>query len=371
MKISIITLQNIRNYGSVLQALATQKVFEDLGCEVEFFNYFKPSTSTISKRLRRWTKGFSLIKKIIYSAILIPSFVKEERIFKSFIAKYLKVQKQRVSVLDDFKKLPMTSDVYCTGSDQTWNSSWNDGVLPELFLSFVPQGKRKIAYAASFGKTHLDEAEIIKTKELISSYFAVSVRESSAVNIVKKLGKEATLVLDPTLQVSPDFWLEIFNIKICKKKEPYVLIYQLNSNKDFDKYAKIFAKKKGLKLVRFCIRHYQAIRCGKPMIMPNVEDFVRLIANASYVITDSFHATAFSINLNTDMICIYPHEFGGRIQNILQLTGLQNRHLTNFDDFNIADQPVDFARTNKILEHERVKGWSFLRKALANGIYNG
>jgi hypothetical protein len=369
-KISIITLQNVRNYGSVLQALATQKVFEDLGWEVDFFNYYKPSTATVSLRLKRWTKGFNPIKKAIYYAILLPSFMVEERVFPRFLKKYLHVQKQRVSSHGDFAKLPLDSDVYCTGSDQTWNSTWNDGVLPELFLDFVPTGKKKIAYAASFGKKQLDGKEIAVTRRLIAPYAAISVRESSAVDIVKGLGKEATLVLDPTLQVSRDFWLEKFNIEVDKEKSPYVLIYQLNSNQQFDDFAQAFAKRRGLRLVRFCIRHYQALRPGKAAIIPEVEDFVRLIANASYVITDSFHATAFSINLNTEMICIYPHEFGGRIESILNLMGLQDRHLSSYDDFAIGDRHVDFTHSNEVLEEERAKGREFLIKALSDGNNN-
>lgn len=364
-KITIITLQNIRNYGSALQALATQEVFHSVGCDVEFFNYFRTDIISVLNRIRKRVSGFSLLKKTIYLMILWLSMIREEKIFKRFLRKYVNTQKEVVSTLEDFQNLKLDSDIYCTGSDQTWNSTWNDGVLPELFLSFVPNTIRKIAYAASFGKSKLDESEIEETRKLISRYDAISVRESSAVDIVEKLGKSATLVLDPTLQVSKDYWLDKFHIQVDKDCNPYVLVYQLNSNKLFDKYAKNFAKKKGLRLVRFCIRHYQMIRGGHPVILPPVEDFVRLIANAKYVITDSFHATAFSINLNTDMICVYPYEFAGRIASILNLTGLTDRHLKDYKDFSFVDtKPIDFAPVNEILGRERIKGEHFLKDAI-------
>lgn len=367
-KISVITLQNVRNYGSVLQALATQDVLEKVGrgqWKVDFLNYYKPGTTTIKERIDRWTRGFNSIKKLIYALILRPSMQREEKVFTSFLKKYVNAQDTEVTTSDDFKKLTLDSDIYCSGSDQTWNSNWNDGVVPELFLSFVPDNIKKIAYAGSFGKSKLDDDEVEKTKELISRYDAISVRESSAVNIVRGLGKEATLVLDPTLQVTKDYWLNKFNISIDKDKNPYVLVYQLNTNKNFDKYAKEFAKHKGLKLVRFCIRHYQMFRGGHPVIIPPVEEFVRLIANAKFVITDSFHATAFSINLNTDMICIYPHEFSGRIASILNLTGLMDRHLKDYNDFSfVSAKPIDFEPINRILENVRKIGEDFLSKAL-------
>lgn len=367
-KISVITLQNVRNYGSVLQALATQAVLEKVGngqWKVDFFNYYKPGTATIKERIDRWTRGFNPVKKLIYTFILRPSMQREEKVFGAFLKKYVNVQETQVTTSEDFKKLKLDSDIYCSGSDQTWNSKWNDGVVPELFLSFVPDNIKKIAYAGSFGKSKLDEDEVEQTKLLISRYDAISVRESSAVDIVKGLGKDATLVLDPTLQVTRDYWLNKFNITVDKEMSPYVLVYQLNTNKEFDKYAKEFAKRKGLRLVRFCIRHYQMIRGGYPVVIPPVEDFVRLIANAQYVITDSFHATAFSINLHTDMICIYPHEFGGRLSSILKLVSLSERHLKDYNDFSLADAaPIDFEAVDNVLNKQRKIGNDFLSKAI-------
>ena len=140
----------------------------------------------------------------------------------------------------------------------------------------------------------------------------------------------------------------------------------MNTNPNFDRYAKEFAKRKGWKLVRFCIRHYQGLRCGKAELIPNVEDFIGLIANAGCVITDSFHATAFSCNLNTPMICIYPNSYSSRLASLLKLVGLEDRHLKNFDDFSYVDNTgVDFTDVNKILEEQRKIGWEFLKTAIS------
>ena len=117
--------------------------------------------------------------------------------------------------------------------------------------------------------------------------------------------------------------------------------------------------------MRFCTRYDQAIKCGIPALVPVVEEFVSLIANAGCVITDSFHATAFSCNLNTPMICIYPNEFSSRLASILKLVGLEDRHLTDYNDFSFVDNTsVDFAHVNDVLERERQVGWDFLKKAI-------
>ena len=363
-KLTVITLQNVRNYGSALQALATQEVFKSLGCQVDFINYARENIVSPAARIQRWCMGTNTVKRLVYGCILYPTFVMQNRVFTKFLKKHLNVIPQRYTSDEDFSRFPITSDIYCTGSDQTWNSAWNDGILPPLFLSFVPDNVRKIAYAASFGKAKLDEWEVEETRRLLSRYHAISVRESSGVEIVKRLGlPEAVQVLDPTLQMDSNFWKQYVGKR--KIKQPYVLVYQLNTNKEFDRYAQEFARRKGMKLVRFCTRMDQVVKCGKALVVPEVLDFVSAIYYADTVITDSFHATAFSINMNTPMICIYPNEFGGRIASILKLTGLENRHLTSYSDFSYVDAPkMDFTAVNAILNKEREKGWDFLKQAI-------
>lgn len=370
VRITIITLQNVRNYGSVLQALATQEVFRELGCIVDFVNYNKNGKLSYLDRVHSFTHGKGFLSKLIYPFILIPSFIKEDKVFKAFLKKNINQQEKEYSCMDDFKDFPITSDIYCTGSDQTWNSGWNNGILPELFLKFVPDNVKKISYAASIGKNKLDDWEVVETKALLSRYQYISVREASAKDIVEKqLGlPSATHVLDPTLQVNKEFWMSVLGdeYKAKYEKGKYVLIYQLNTNPNFDRYAKEFAKRKDWKLVRFCIRHYQGLRCGKAELIPNVEDFIGFIANAGCVITDSFHATAFACNLNTPMICIYPNSYSSRLASLLKLVGLEDRHLKKFDDFSFVDNTgVDFSLVNRILEEQRKIGWEFLKKAIS------
>lgn len=371
MKVTIITLQNVRNYGSVLQALATQHVFEGMGLEVDFINYYKNGKQPLMQRVKAYTKGKGAIAKLLYPFILIPSFLREDKVFMKFLKKHLNQQETVYTCMEDFKDYPITSDIYCTGSDQTWNSGWNNGILPELFLKFVPDNVKKISYAASIGKNRLDDWEIEKTKRLLSRYQYISVREASAKDIVEKqLGlPSATHVLDPTLQVSKEFWMSLLdsNHKPKYEKGRYVLIYQLNTNPKFDRYAKEFARRKGWKLVRFCIRHYQGLRCGKAELMPEVEDFIGLIANAGCVITDSFHATAFSCNMNIPMICVYPDEYNSRLESLLRLVGLENRHLTDYEDFSFVEHTdVDFARANQVIERERRVGREYLKYAIGH-----
>lgn len=362
--ISVITLIDVRNYGSVLQALATQEVFKRLGCKVDFINFVREDHVSFKRVIDRWCKRFNPLKKMAYAIALAPSLLRQGQVFKKFLRSRIHLQKRPYTTPEDFKHFPIDADIYCTGSDQTWNSGWNKGIIGALFLDFVPDSVKKISYSASFGKEKLDDWEKEETMRLLGRYAAISVREASGVHICNDLGIHGAIqVLDPTLQVDRDFWLRHMGKRIIK--EPYVLIYQLNSNPDFDRYAKEFARQKGLKLVRFCWRYDQIAKAGIPIVIPPVEDFVSAIYYADYVITDSFHATAFSINMNTDFISIYPHEYGGRIDSILRLTHLERRHLKSYDDFSLVNEkPIDFCEARKILEKEREKGWVFLRNAI-------
>lgn len=196
------------------------------------------------------------------------------------------------------KNIEISGWVDCTGSDQVWNSKWNNGILPCLYLSFVPNDKYKFAFSASFGQSKLSTEEINKTKPYLEQYNRISVREKEGEAIVKEQYhiENCVHLVDPTLCVSGDFWRKYESKR--KIKSEYILVYNLNRSKEFDRYAVELSRRTGLKLVRFCTRYDQFYRPGKSMLVPEVFDFISLIDNAKYVLTDSFHATAFSLNLH-------------------------------------------------------------------------
>ncbi len=352
---------DVCNYGSVLQAYATQEIFKSMGCDVDFLNFYREENSSFYRKLIYWLKGKTVLKKFICLFIYVPTFVIQNYVYGAFVKKQINKQKEKIVKHSDFANLKLDSDIYCTGSDQTWNSGWNRGFIPPLFLSFVPNNIRKISYSSSFGKKKLDEYEKPETLSLLKRYSSVSVREQSGVDILENLGIRSVCVLDPTLQVNRDFWQNHTRNII---KVQYALIYQLNTNSEFDTFAKKCAQKTGLKLVRICNRIDEIAKCGKSVLIPEVFDFISLISNASLVITDSFHATAFSINMQVNFISIYPDNYSDRIENILNITGLKLRKLSSYSDFSLLNQSIDYQRVNAILDRERQKGFDYLKSAI-------
>jgi len=349
MRTAVITLHSVCNYGTQLQAFATQKKLEQYFDEVNFIDYRREDTYGIGL-LKTFTKG-----NILKVPIIIPTLIYWKYVFGRFQKRNLSFTKQKYLNDDDLKKFIDEYDVYFTGSDQVWNTGWNNGIIPAMYLNFIPNNKPKYAYASSFGKTSLNKNEILESKKYITHFSKITVRENSGVDILKKqYGYDnCERIIDPTLAFDGDFWRKYApNSKI---KEPYILIYNLNRSKEFDLYAEQLSKKTGYKLYRFCTRFDQIFRNGKSLVIPHIFEFISLIDNAKIVLTDSFHATAFSMNLNTEPICIYPESYSSRLSEFLKLVGAEHRHAINYDDFDVLNRQTDFKKVNKILSNERKK----------------
>ena len=348
MKIDIITLHAVQNYGSVLQALATQELFRKYGCDVTIIDYIRENVK-YENLVKTWSRG-----NPIKAAAIFPTIQRWKKVFRGFCKEYLNLSEKSYTTSTDFENYPFTADAFCTGSDQVWNSMWNNGIIPSMYLDFIPDDKFRFSFSASFGQTELTQDEV-KTKAYIDRYNFISVREDSAKKIIEEQYRYpmATHLVDPTVCMDANFWRKYSSVSVMK--EDYILIYNLNRSKEFDAYAKELSKRTGLKLVRLCTRYDQFLRNGKSILVPEVTEFISLIDNAKYVLTDSFHATAFSMNLNTEPICVYPSEFGGRLDSFLKLTESQHRHIKGYDDFDVINRPVDFSNVNRILDLERNK----------------
>ena len=360
MKAAIITLHSVSNYGTQLQAFATQEKLKEYFDEVTFIDYRRNDTYGVGL-LKTFTKG-----NILKAPAVIPTLIYWKYIFGSFQKKHLNLTKETYLSNEDLNNFKDEYDLYFTGSDQVWNTGWNNGIIPAMYLDFIKESKPKYAYAASFGKGKLNDNDIKKSKKYIMQYKKITVREESGLDVLKKQYnyKNCERILDPTLAFDGDFWRKY--APKSKIKEPYILIYNLNRSKEFDKYAEELAKKTGYKLYRFCTRFDQILRNGKSLVIPKIFEFITLIDNAEIVLTDSFHATAFSMNLNTEPICIYPENYSGRLSEFLKLIDAEERHAKDYNDFEVINRKTDFKKVNKILNNERKKIDKYLNEIIKN-----
>ena len=144
-----------------------------------------------------------------------------------------------------------------------------------------------------------------------------------------------------------------------------MLIYQLNSSRAFDRYAEQAAERLGKKLVRICTRYDQILKNGRPVPVPTVEQWISLFFYADFVITDSFHGTVFSILFQKEFVNLYPPLFSERLDSLLSMFGIEERHISDCSRFDILDKRIDYRRVNEILDEKRKESLEFIDEILA------
>lgn len=367
MKISVITLHRVRNYGSSLQTLATQSFFRKLGFDVEIIDYYPERYTSVGLLKRLKHKSSKLENNAVFllgaQMIMSVSYIKKKIVFDSFLKKRIRLSAHTYRTESELKRYRLDSDAYCTGSDQVWNSHWNEGIDRPLYLSFVPSDKYKFSYASSIGNETLAEQEAKAVSKLLSDYKHISVREQEGVGVLDAIGLKAEQMLDPTLLFSGNFWSRYTTGRY--KNNKYVLTYNLHHDKKVDELAQKLAKKYGVKVYNISYNIHDIIRKGTLKWCPSVEDYLDLIKNAEYVVTDSFHATVFSIIFNTRFFSIYPEQASSRIRSILKLTGLEERASESVPDVNTLSDDVDFSSAEAALLRERKRAFAYMKRVSA------
>ncbi len=366
MKIGILTFHCPHNYGAVLQAYALQQYLLKLGYEVEIIDY-RPKYLINATKLKINWRVFVSIKPIkclrkLYNGIFhyIPSCYKRYIGFNKFINKKL-VLSARVS--ND--KIPDNYDAYIIGSDQVWNSKITCGFDRVYFAQFPFEKKQKkyISYAASIGSDKLTKNEKNCYTYLLSNFDYIGVREYKLVELLQPLClKKIEHVLDPTLLVETDIWDKIALSHNYKKN--YVLVYTgLAKTDSIINIAQKIAKPQGFEIMvltgqisEYTINGYRAA---------SPEEFVNAFKNASFVITSTFHGTAFSIIFNKNFYTLKLNkEDDSRAMSLLSMLGLEDRMIDSSADV-LQNNIIDWNSVNDILKINKEKSKAFLKNALA------
>ncbi len=357
--VGIITICKCNNYGAELQAFATQKKLEIMGYRSEIIDYkyyktwdfhdtemSKPLLSMRFKVFLIYVIKYRIINAILelVMSIFIRSIRNRNIRFKKFHLNNTKFSRTFNSMDDLYKHTPIY-DVYVTGSDQVWNPNASSSIEP-YFLTFAPKCKRKVSYASSFGISEIPYSLRAKYKNWLCEYDALSVREKNGSILIKELlGIEATWVLDPTLLLDKNQWMLVAK-KIPNVPKHYVLIYQLSKSQAIVKLAKRIGREKNIPVI--CIAKH-AIMLGKSDGIKNIYDagpaeFLSLIEGADYVITNSFHGTAFAINFCVPFYTIisFHNKNNSRMESLLELVGLKSRMIEDTVDTYSFNYDVSF-----------------------------
>ncbi|WP_250704042.1 polysaccharide pyruvyl transferase family protein [Bacteroides fragilis] len=352
MKIGIITQPLRTNYGGLLQAYALQTVLERMGHQVSILDV------PYKKRLFLWKMPLVLAKRLILKYLLgrklvvFAEFIYNKQIFtvsqytRLFISKYL----HRIEI-SNFNKLDNANfDALVVGSDQVWRPRYNDDIY-KCFLDFAQSWRvKRLSYAASFG-TDQWEFTLKQTMEcarLASLFDVITVREDSGVKLCSDyLGVSASHVLDPTLLLDREDYDRLVSAISIQKSVGNMMSYVLDSSPEVTALVQKVAKQKHLILFNAISRVEDlSAPMGERIQLP-VEQWLRGFQDASFVITDSFHACVFSIIYNIPFVVLGNFKRGqSRFHSLLKQFGLEDRLVSSVEEV-MGVKEINWQSVNK------------------------
>lgn len=382
--IGLVTCYSHHNYGSMLQAYATEMIMQQMGLPFQTIAYTKP-------------RNYMTVNKYLYylKKLLIADwnmYLGKRRIakIKAKNPEFRKNGEERDRMFDDFARdffhtsacprnrkeleaMAANYSAFLVGSDQLWRT---DSVEHGYFtLEWVPDGIRKVAYSTSIGVKEVPWFQVKKNKWFMNRFDHIALREQSACDLVYKLtGRKVQVVLDPTLLFTGEQWMEI------QQKEPltngkYIFCYLLGNNPSQREFIKRVKDKTGYKIVALLhlddyVPSDDAFADEAPYNVGPCE-FLNYIRNAEFVFTDSFHCSVFSILYKKNFFTFSrfaenaKQSTNTRIDNLLHITGLEDRRMTNEKTVNdIINFKGSFNRVDEKLDVLRASSMAYLKNAL-------
>lgn len=379
-KIAILSVYDVYNYGSILQTYATQQVIKELGFDsIIIRNDHRDKLSQLKRcfNLPLLQMKMNFIIRDIYVKYLNKTlgeyFYSRREAFDRFIKTCLFISPDwgdKISIAAHIKDF----NYALVGSDQVWNPM---NLGKDFYtMSFIPMGIKRVAYAPSFGVASISERQKEKIKDYLLKIDCISIRELSGQKIIKELiGKEVPVVADPTILMPFEKWEEFVSVHPYKKK-PYILCYFLGTIKSHREFANRLKRKTGIDIISlphsdeickwdFNFGDYTPLNVGP-------QEFVNLIAHASYVCTDSFHATVFSNLFSRQFFSFsrYANDdniasTNSRIPSLLSILGNEGRYVDSSIDIadNLLDE-INFKCVKKKISELRHTSREYLLKSL-------
>lgn len=315
MKIKIITIHGIPNFGSVFQSYALCEFLKQNGYDdVEIIDY-NP----------KYYKSHSL-RAVVGRILNHRSYVRRTHKFRSFIEQYLPLTSDSFTNITQLSKYEFSADIYIAGGDQLWNvyhACGNDDVYKLTWA----KGK-KISYGTSMGQTGFSMDQLRDLAAKISDFSAVAVRESSSVNLLASVGVKAVHVVDPVFLLAKQQYMK-FVRPVNQPK--YMLVYLVTPSELLEETIKCLATRFGLKVI-LCSGFSKKCTCDEFLKDLGPDEILSYIYNAEIVLSSSFHATAFSILFEKQFLTILPDSHTNeRILDLLSHFNLLNRVIQNLE----------------------------------------
>lgn len=363
--IGILTYHTGYNYGASLQNYALQQVIKKMGYDVETINFeteeFVANREMFSRHPRRVKEIIKVISRLPYYS----SLKRRQSLFDDYTNNCLKIsplyrtEQQVIEHSTDY-------DCIVCGSDQIWNVSEAAAEAANYiyFLNF-PKKQRRISYAASFGPW-VKEAPQHENEFLpwLKQFDSISVRETSGVSYVKSLGLDCELCLDPTILLDKEDYDSIRSQRLIDEK--YILMFGWNTNDDLIKAAKKVSEELSLPVYNIVPPPRGLFSGIKRKLDVGPCEFLSMIKHAEFIVTNSFHGTAFSVTYEKPFVSIVSNDKPDlRMESLLKQLGLE-ANLIGADDLDVDRLlKIDFGNVSDKKRSLRKSSIDYLAKALA------
>ena len=365
-KVAILTFHRTNNYGAALQAYALQKVLNEK-YEAEILDYRNPYLESLylQNNLNIKSKIRVIARRLVYPK-RTAQLDKRRRRFEKFFEQYFVLSDTAYSQ-DNVAQADGRYDAFIAGSDQVWNlhlsrGDWN------YFLEFVPPEKR-YSYAASIAMNRTDEGNE-RIRDDLNQFQSILVRESKAVDFLSAIGvtKPVTAVSDPVFLLGADKWRELIpSDSNPRAKKKYVLLYTVANATNSLEFAKRLAQRENLAVVSLSSKQSVNVAEGVTNILDaGPIEFLEYIRNASFVVTSSFHALAFSVIFNVPFyyeLCRDGGNNNERLENVAGILHLKDREITSIEEPGGQGEP-DWGSVNIELDKYRHRSEEVLFNSL-------
>lgn len=367
MKIGVLTFHRAHNYGAMLQAYALRKTLNKRGYDVEFISYRQKSIEDAYK-VRLWKYDISSsfhnnVLNLISNIITLLKRLRRAYVFKQFTSSYLPESKSYSK--EQLLSNTLDYDVVFFGSDQIWTTRFL-GKFDEVFWGDIhlTNGK-KVAYAPSMELKELSDEEKQFIKTHIRNFDSLSARETSMSNLLESItGLKVRTVLDPTLLCERSDYKEILSTSKFKFSEPYVLVYQVGQHNEVMEIAKVIANQLKCRIIEIgsqVLLHSDS--SYKDKFGPS--EFVSLIANATFVVSCSFHGTAFAVNFHKPFYSVLISGIDSRVRSFLNQLNLQKRGVRKAEDVDVESiMNIDYSQVELLLNKLRTLSLEYIDQSL-------
>lgn len=351
MKIKMITIHNIPNYGSVFQALALNRYLAQLGHDCKVIDYNPPY----------FTKG--TLKARLGRLLNYRAYRERVRKYRDFVSKNMILTEQNYGSYEELLKANEEADLFVAGGDQLWNEFYDCGRDDAYKLLFA--NGRKAAFGTSLGKDSFTPAGLEKLVEAVRCFECIGIREQSGVHLLRDAGlTQVKHVCDPVFLLEREEYQKY--IRPVPIKDKYMFVYLVQQSALLDTAVDYIAKRLGLKVVLYA---GFVPKCHSDLFIKEMgpDETLSYVANAEFVLSASFHASAFSTLFHKQFITLLPGEStNARIQDFLNFTGLQSRMISDAAMLEKAiASPIEWETVDSVMDKHISESKDFLAQMLS------